>query len=357
MYTAAIIGAGFIARAKHLPAWLRLRRRVRLVALCDQDLPRTEALSSKYGIPATYNDAKEMLEAERPDFVDICTPPSTHAELAVAALAAGAHVLVEKPLAATVAACEQIMEAERHSSGCVGVAHSELYYPPVIEARRQVGRGEIGDFMGMRIFRSTPIGDMTADPNHWVHQLPGGAIGETGPHVVYLTQAFIDPIREVTVHARKLLPQYPWSPLEDYRLALAGDEATCSAVVTYTNQHAAAHVDLWGTEGMLRLELQSRVLVDYDRRRRDPKSIGISAFKEAAQTMVSVIATGAQCLSGRFRNSHDALIRDFFERCIAGLPPTVTSADGHKTVQTLSEICRQLQSPGEERKICNPRHP
>ena len=345
MYNVAVVGTGFIARRRHIPAWLRLWPGVRLSALCDSDIRRAQAAAAAFEVPAAFDNVAQMLEESMPDFVDICTPPDSHAAIAVAALEAGAHVLIEKPMAASVGECQRIIKAERQSEGMVSVAHSELFYPPVIEARRRVESCEIGDLMGMRIFRSTPVGAMTADPDHWAHRLPGGVIGETGPHVVYLTQAFIDPIRKVTARGSKLLPRYPWSPFEDYRLELVGEEATSSAVLTYTNMHSAAHLDIWGTEGMLRIELQSRVLVSYDRRRQAPAGIGASALKEATGIIASVAATAGKHIFGRLENAHDALIREFFERSVRGIAPSVTSRDGLKTVQVMDLICRHLRAP------------
>ena len=124
-----------------------------------------EAVSREFGVPAAYDDIQQMLETERPDFVDICTPPSTHAGIAVAALRADAHVLIEKPMATKVEDCERIIEAERESKGQVDVAHTDLFHQCVIEAHKRVKRGDIGDFTGMRIFYCTPVTLMTAtDP-------------------------------------------------------------------------------------------------------------------------------------------------------------------------------------------------
>ena len=237
----------------------------------------------------------------------------------------------------------RIIEAERLSEGRVSVAHSELFYPPVIEGRMRVEAGEIGDLTGMRIFRSTPVGAMTANPDHWANRLPGGVIGETGPHVVYLTQAFIGPIRDAMVRAYKLLPQYPWSPFEDYRLELVGDKATCSAVLTYTNMNSAAHVDIWGTGGMLRIESQSRVLVKYDRRGESPVEIGASAFREATGIIASVAVTAGKHMLGHLKSPHDVLIREFFERSLRDLDLLVTSHDGLETVQAMEMITGRIQ--------------
>ena len=249
MEKVAVIGTGFIATERHLSAWLRLRPSVNIVALCDIDRVRAEQAARRFSIPGAYDNVQAMLEAEEPDFVDICTPPRTHADIAVVALNAGAHVLIEKPMATSVEECDRIIEAAEESSKRVGVAHSELFYPPLVEARKRVLRGDIGEFKGMRILRSVPVDYMTANADHWANRLPGGVIGETGPHLVYHTLAFINPIRDVWVHARKLMPEYPWSPFDDYRIELIGEHATSSIVFSCTNHHWAAPIDIWGSKG------------------------------------------------------------------------------------------------------------
>ena len=347
MYTVAIIGAGFISTKKHLPAWLRLCRDVRVVAICDLDRSRAEAVSRQFGVPAAYDDVEQMLGIERPDFVDVCTPPSTHADIAVAALKADSNALIEKPLAATVEECERIIEAERGSKGRVGVGHTELFHPRVIEARQRIERGDIGHLTGMRIFYSTPVTLWTTDPGHFANRLPGGSIGETGPHVVYLSQAFIGPIRDIRVRGRKMLPEYPWSPFEDYRLELVGDHAASSIVLTYTSKHSAFLLELWGTEGIIKIDMQSKVLVNYDRVNQSPWGIGLSAVGEAIQIASGAFANGFNYLAGRFRNIHDRTISEFFKRSVNGLPPAITSEDGLETVRVMSVISEQLQSQAE----------
>src|SRR5256885_13239843 len=102
-----------------------------------------------------------------------------------------------------------------------------------MKARELVAEGRIGTLRGMRIFLSTPTDYITSNPEHWANKLPGGVIGETGPHIVYMTLAFINPIVDVHAAGRKLLPEYPWSPYEDYRIDLAGETATASIILTY----------------------------------------------------------------------------------------------------------------------------
>ena len=138
------------------------------------------------------------------------------------------------------------------------------------------------------------------------------------------------------------MKQYPWSPFDDYRIEFIGEQATCSAVVTYTNDHWAAQVDLWGTDGMLKIDLQTKSLIDYRRPMLDSKGVGLSALGEAAQIASNTFTTGTKYLSGRFRNTHEILIEDFLNCVISGRPPTVTANDGRLTVGLMDRIVTKL---------------
>ena len=115
MLKAAVVGTGFISTKHHLPAWVRLRKDVQLVAVCDTDASAAAAAADRFGVPSSYTDLTELLDKEQPDFVDICTPPDSHADIATLALEADASVLIEKPLADNLQDCERIVAAESSS--------------------------------------------------------------------------------------------------------------------------------------------------------------------------------------------------------------------------------------------------
>src|SRR5437762_3042258 len=96
MLRAALIGAGEIA-LQHL-ACLRTLPKVALVGICDRSPTLAECAAERFGVEAWFTDARAMLEALRPDVVHITTPPSSHFRLALDAVEAGAHVIVEKPI-------------------------------------------------------------------------------------------------------------------------------------------------------------------------------------------------------------------------------------------------------------------
>jgi predicted dehydrogenase len=337
-----IIGSGFIAKQKHLPAWKKAGRDAQVVALSDPNVAQAEELAEAHGITGVYKDYRQMLEAEQLDVVDICSPPRTHAELAIRSLKAGAHALIEKPMAINTEECDQILAVAQENGRKICVAHSDLFYPSFLKAREIVKRGTIGDFGGMRIFLSTPVDYITSKPDHWAHRLPGGVIGETGPHVIYMALAFINPIQRVRVEARKQLNQFPWSPYEDYRLDLMGENATCSVALTYATNRWAVQLDVWGSEGHLKFDLETQTLVVHGRSNLKPLTLGISAVKEAGQMLSGTLGTSFSYLTGKFENTHERLVREFVESIRSGSPAPVPPEEGREAVRVMDLLVSQL---------------
>ena len=126
------IGAGYFAPFQY-EAWTRIPE-VEIVAIYNRTEERARALMAQYGIPRFYGDWKEMLDRERPDFVDIITPPETHEEMCAFAAARGIHIICQKPLAPTYEASQRIVDdsaapacgswCTRTSAGSRGIARS-----------------------------------------------------------------------------------------------------------------------------------------------------------------------------------------------------------------------------------------
>src|SRR5436190_14713923 len=125
--TVAVVGCGQIADA-HLNA-IRSAPGARTIAVCDRypDLARQAA--ERFDVPATFADFDRLLAEARPDVVHITTPPQTHAVLACQAIAAGAHVYVEKPFAVDEAEAERVFRAARAAGRLVCAGHDQLFAP------------------------------------------------------------------------------------------------------------------------------------------------------------------------------------------------------------------------------------
>ncbi|GII76346.1 oxidoreductase [Sphaerisporangium rufum] len=145
MIRVAVVGTGGIARYSHMPSLAGEAHRAKVVAAVDVDAARVKAFCAEYGVPAAYTDLEEMLAAERPDLVHICTPPHAHADQAVACLSAGAWVWVEKPPCLSLAEHDRITAAERGTFAAV--VFQQRFGSGARHLRRLAAEGALGRAM------------------------------------------------------------------------------------------------------------------------------------------------------------------------------------------------------------------
>ncbi|MEO7700664.1 MAG: Gfo/Idh/MocA family oxidoreductase [Opitutus sp.] len=137
-----IFGAGHIAEV-HLKALLKSTQDVEVIGICDIDAPKAGALCAKYAIPYVNRSSDDLLSL-RPDLVNICTPPSVHAQLAIRALRAGSNVLVEKPLCASLAELDLIQRTERETGRFCATVLQKRYSSSVNHIRGLLQSEKLG---------------------------------------------------------------------------------------------------------------------------------------------------------------------------------------------------------------------
>jgi predicted dehydrogenase len=190
----AFMGAAHSQAWRTAPHFFDLPLHPRLTVLAGRDADRVADAAERLGWSDTETDWRRVIERDDVDLVDICTPGDTHAEIAIAALEAGKHVLCEKPLANTVAEAEAMTEAAvkaaaRGVRSMVGFTYRRV--PAIGLARTLVADGRLGD---IRHVRAQYLQDWIADPNapmSWrleKDKAGSGALGDIGAHIVDLTQ-------------------------------------------------------------------------------------------------------------------------------------------------------------------------
>jgi D-apiose dehydrogenase len=186
MLKGVAVGAGYFAQF-HLDAWQRMPE-VELVALCDTDVAKAESLARQFGVPRTYCDVAEMLTRERPDFIDIITPPDTHLALIELAAQAGVAVICQKPLAPSLTEARQVVERAEAGNTRLMV-HENFRFQPWYRAIRQLLDNEsIGDQL-FSINCRTRLGDGWQSDAYLSRQpyfrtMPRLLIHETGVHFI-----------------------------------------------------------------------------------------------------------------------------------------------------------------------------
>jgi predicted dehydrogenase len=199
----------------------------------------------------------------------------------------------------------------------------------------------------MRVFLMTPVEDMTTNPNHWAHRLPGGVVGETGPHAVYLSLALLGKVSDVTICMKKLLPEYPWSVVEDVRFDLAGENGISSVALMYGSNQAAAEIEIIGTEGMLKVDLESRILVDHRRtvgkELLTATAVTRSVLASIYQTGLGLLGNGIRHTCSRALDGHYIGINRFLDHVKKGADYRATGEKAMETAEVLGLVIRKLQ--------------
>ena len=194
----ALIGCGKVAGI-HADA-LRSLPEVEFVAACDIELSRAGAFAAKHGA-RPFADLGTMLRDARPDAVIIGTPHPLHAEAAIRAAEAGVHVLVEKPLAASLADCDAMLSAARKSGVTLGVISQRRFYEPVRRMRAAIDAGKIGT-PALGVFLQYSWRDAayyTSDPwrGKWDTE-GGGVLVNQSPHQLDILLWLMGPAAEVS---------------------------------------------------------------------------------------------------------------------------------------------------------------
>ncbi len=189
----AFMGAAHSQAWRVAPRFFDLALRPEMTVLCGRNGSAVEAAADGLGWAGSETDWRRVVERDDVDLVDICTPGDTHAEIAIAALAAGKHVLCEKPLANTVAEAEVMTRAAASAPGgakaMVGFSYRRV--PAVALARQIVAEGRIGT---LRHVRAQYLQDWIADENaplSWRldrERAGSGALGDIGAHIIDLAQ-------------------------------------------------------------------------------------------------------------------------------------------------------------------------
>lgn len=183
MLKTAIVGLGNVAGWHHRA--IERTGGVTLTAVADVDESVARTRAREWGV-TPYTDVQNLLRTEAVEWVHVCTPVGSHAELSQQVLDAGAHVLIEKPMTATRQEYESLVQRADRSDRRVTVVHNQLNYPPIVRARRLVESGRFGELHGVSVRWLENNDPRNPGRGEWVLDLPGGEFGEGIVHPVYI---------------------------------------------------------------------------------------------------------------------------------------------------------------------------
>jgi predicted dehydrogenase len=196
----ALIGTGQIAR-QHLSCLSALPE-VAVAGVCDLSPALAESTAERFGVPAWYTDHRRLLDEIQPDVVHVTTPPTSHFCLAMAALDAGAHVIVEKPATVTRAELETLVDHASKRGRILVEDYNYIFNDATRRILALIAAGDLGAVTHVEVLicldilsPESPFADTNAP--HPGLSMAGGAIADFLPHLASLAHQFVGPHRSV----------------------------------------------------------------------------------------------------------------------------------------------------------------
>jgi predicted dehydrogenase len=298
---AALVGTGRIAR-EHLGALSRLPA-VEVAAVCDLSAAAAQASAERFGIETWYTDHRALLSEVRPDVVHVTTPADTHTRIALDALEAGSHVIVEKPAARTPAELEELLDRAQSGDRMVIETYNYLFNAPIRRLSHLVSTGEAGDVVHVEVMLCLDIvgpDSPFADPNrpHPALGFAGGAISDFLPHLAALVHAFAGEHRVAHAVWARRDPASP-VPWDELRALVEGERATGAVCFSSHVRPEAFTVDLLATRMRMRAGLfEPRLVIERVHALPKPLNPVVNGLVEAGEAARGAVGGLARKLGG-----------------------------------------------------------
>ncbi|CAN5863547.1 Gfo/Idh/MocA family oxidoreductase [soil metagenome] len=262
------LGSGYFAPFQ-FEAWTRIPG-VEISAVYNRTEEKARAIMARYGVPRYYSDWREMIDVERPDFVDIITPPETHEEMCAYAAARGVHIICQKPLAPTLESSRRIVE----TAGAAGVrfmVHENFRWQPWYRAIKSVQIDEvIGEFTHVHFLMRMGDGwgeDAYLARQPFFREYPRLLVYETGVHFIDTFRYLLGEVTSVHAHLRRLNPVIRGEDAGHVCLTFASGATAIWDANRYNEVEAASprftfgHLRIDGTGGHLTMDTESTIRV------------------------------------------------------------------------------------------------
>lgn len=308
----AVVGAGAMGR-HHLRVYRELES-ARLVGVSDADAAVAERAAERYGIAAHVGHAA-LLERERPEAVSVAVPTNDHYDVVMTALRAGCHVLVEKPVASTLAqARDMIAEADRRGL-VLTVGHIERFNPAVIELRRRLEAGELGRLFQLHARRLGPfparIRDVGVVVDLATHDLdlmrwlgrsePVRLYAETSREIHTTNEDLMSGLVRFANDSVGVLEINWLTPTKIRELTVTGERGMFRVDYLtqdlYYYENPVATDGRWAPMSLLRGGVDEGSMTRFALRRREPLATELDAFLAAARGEAPAVVTGEDGLA------------------------------------------------------------
>ncbi len=348
----AIIGCGKVSDL-HAAA-LTKTPEARFVAVYSRSPEKAQRFAAKYGVQG-FSDIQEMIASAAVEAVIICTPHPAHRNAAIMAAEAGAHVLVEKPLAANLQDCDDMLAAAKKAGVKIGTVCQRRFYAPVQRVRQAIDAGKIGTpALGTVLMLGWRDRDYYAsDPwrGHWQAE-GGGVLVNQAPHQLDLLQWFMGPITELFGVWSNI--NHPYIEVEDTAVAIVRFASGALGNIVVSNSQKP------GIYGKVHVHGKNGASVGVQTDGGAMFVAGMSSILEPPVNDLWTVA-GEEHMLAQWQTADSALfnaladppvhyfhlqIGDFLRAILDDREPLISGEDGRKTVEIFTAIYRSQKTNG-----------
>ena len=319
-----------------------------IVGFCDRDLSRAKGMATRFGGQA-FASLDQLLRETEPQALVVCTPHPVHADATEAAASAGAHVLVEKPMAASLADCDRMIAATRRAGVQLGVVSQRRFYEPVKRMKAAIDAGKIGKPV-LGIFQMYSWRDeayYASDPwrGTWDGE-GGGVLVNQSPHQLDLLLWLMGPIAEISGYWANL--NHPSVEVDDTAVAsIRFRNGGLGAIITSVSQKPGIYtkVHIHGSNGAsigVETDSGATFVAGVSEGVADPPLNDVWTIPNEEGALARFEAEDRQLAQVRnvMTHYHALQIREFLKACGIGKTPAVTGEDGRRVVETIQAIYR-----------------
>ncbi|MHB9863537.1 Gfo/Idh/MocA family protein [Streptomyces sp. YIM S03343] len=337
-----VLGCGVIGglHARVLSSYPPLSARARLVAVASSAPERAHRLAAETGSEAT--DADTLLNRTDIDVISVCTPSGLHAEVGQRALAAGKHVVVEKPVDVTARAADRLIDSARKAGRTLAVISQHRFDPAARMLRRALDAGELGTVTSGLVEVPLWRGQSYYDSGDWRGSRAldgGGALLNQGVHAVDLIQWFMGPVVEVTAHTA--LRGHHGIEVEDVvtaSLRHADGALTSLLATTAAYPGRTTRLAVHGDRGSAVLDNDELTYFHAAGPGDDTSAYGAyGAGNQAAERRPAASAQQRDA-SGLLPSPHGDQLLDFCDAVAEGRAPSVDGQEGRKALLTVLAV-------------------
>jgi UDP-N-acetyl-2-amino-2-deoxyglucuronate dehydrogenase len=349
----AVIGCGLIGPV-HARSLARLAPRAELALVVDRSLERAAEVAGMYGAEASAS-AKDAFKREDVDAVAICTPSGSHADLTVAALHAGKHVVVEKPLDISLDAARRVAEAERHSDRTITVISQHRFDPSSQAVQEAVRHGRLGPVTSASVsipwWRSQRYYDASTWRGTWGLD-GGGALMNQGMHTIDLLVWLLE--EPVEVFAWTGCLAHERLEVEDTAVGVVRFAGGALGVIhgtTAAYPGLSARLQVHGERGSAVIEQDQLAYFHAASGDAAAPNLGARGGGNQARAILpdqagEVATAGSD--PAALSEVHTDQYRDFLDAVAEGRPPLVTVAEA---TRTLAVVCAIYESARTGRPV------